>query len=58
MKVLLDEDLDHRLRKTLSNHEVFTFCWLSAEFGFAPIGYCHPVGYKLAADSESLDENC
>jgi len=28
MKVLLDEDLDHRLRKSLSVHEVFTVRYL------------------------------
>lgn len=28
MKVLLDEDLDHRLRKSLDGHEVFTVRYL------------------------------
>lgn len=28
MKVLLDEDLDHRLRKGLTSHEVFTVSYL------------------------------
>lgn len=28
MKVLLDEDLDHRLRKSLTPHEVFTVHYL------------------------------